>query len=60
MENGFLANKSSEWLEILSNLIENKNLRKKVGAKGRDSVEKNYSKNVVKETYFNLYTSLMK
>jgi len=45
---------------ILSNLIENKNLRKKVGAKGRDSVEKNYSKNVVKETYFNLYTSLMK
>ncbi|MFL2565711.1 MAG: glycosyltransferase family 4 protein [Parvicellaceae bacterium] len=59
-KNGFLANKSSEWLEILSNLIENKNLRKKVGAKGRDSVEKNYSKNVVKETYFNLYTSLMK
>ena len=39
-KNGFLANKSSEWLEILSNLIENKNLRKKVGAKGRDSVEK--------------------
>ena len=59
-KNGFLANKSSEWLEILSNLIEDKNLRKKVGAKGRDSVEKNYSKNVVKETYFNLYTSLMK
>ena len=54
-KNGFLANKSSEWLEILSNLIENKKLRKKVGA-----VEKNYSKNVVKETYFNLYTSLMK
>ena len=48
----------SQWM--FSVLAENKNLRKKVGAKGRDSVEKNYSKNVVKETYFNLYTSLMK
>jgi len=55
-----LANTSLEWLEILSNLIEDKDLRKKVGINGRKSVEEKYSKNVVKETYFNLYTSLMK
>ena len=59
-KNGFLASTSLEWLEILSKLIEDKELRKKVGNKGRESVEENYSKNVVKETYFNLYTSLMK
>ena len=59
-KNGFLANNSTEWLEILSNLIMDKQLRKKIGANGRNSVEKNYSKNVVKETYFKLYTSLMK
>jgi len=59
-KNGFLANSSADWLDILTKLIMDETLRKKVGMMGRKSVEEKYSKNVVKETYYNLYTSLMK
>ena len=58
-KNGFLANSPSEWVELLSKLIENQDLREKIGQAGRETVLKNYSKNVVKETYFNLYSSLI-
>lgn len=43
MENGFLATTEEEWHEKLSLLIENPELRKKMGMKGRDFVVKNYS-----------------
>ena len=59
-KNGFLANSPSEWVDLLSKLIENQDLRKKIGQAGRETVLKNYSKNVVKETYFNLYSSLIR
>ena len=59
-KNGYLANSSSDWIEILSKLIESKTLRDKIGLKGRETILKNYSKKVVKEIYYNLYTSLMK
>ena len=59
-QNGYLANSPTEWVDLLSNLIENQDLRTKIGNSGRETVLKNYSKNVVKETYFNLYNSLMK
>ena len=59
-KNGFLANSPSEWVDLLSKLIENQDLRKKIGQAGRETVLKNYSKNVLKETYFNLYSSLIK
>ena len=54
-----LANSPSEWVDLLSKLIENQDLRKKLDK----LVEKRFLKtilNVVKETYFNLYSSLIK
>ena len=41
--NGFLANNDHEWFEKLSLLIENKDLRIKIGRKGRGFVENRYS-----------------
>lgn len=41
--NGFLANSEEEWIEKLSLLIENPELRYKLGMKGRQTVEKSYS-----------------
>jgi glycosyltransferase involved in cell wall biosynthesis len=41
--NGFLANSNEEWIEQLSLLIENPNLRKKLGIVGRKTVEERYS-----------------
>jgi glycosyltransferase involved in cell wall biosynthesis len=41
--NGFLADSEEEWIENLSFLIENPELREKMGARGRKTVEENYS-----------------
>lgn len=42
-ENGFLATTEEEWYENLSLLIDNPELRKKMGMRGRDFVVRNYS-----------------
>lgn len=41
--NGFLAGSNNEWVSKLSLLIEQPELRKKIGMEGRDVVEKEYS-----------------
>src|SRR5690606_2024771 len=41
--NGFLADKTEEWVEKISTLIENPDLRQKMGALGRESVIDQYS-----------------
>lgn len=41
--NGFLANSYEEWIEKISKLIENPDLRKRIGLAGRKTVEKNFS-----------------
>ncbi|MDD3818396.1 MAG: glycosyltransferase family 4 protein [Actinomycetota bacterium] len=46
-ENGFLAEKESEWIEKLSFLIEDSKLRNNIGLKARKLAEKYYSVSVV-------------
>jgi glycosyltransferase involved in cell wall biosynthesis len=41
--NGFLADSEDEWVEKLSRLIEDKDLRSRMGALGRKTIEEKYS-----------------
>lgn len=56
---GFLPFGEEQWFDVLSKLIDDPKLRKKIGEKGRDKVIKKYSKDSVKDLYLNLYKSLM-
>tara|TARA_B100001287_G_scaffold150032_1_gene126298 strand:+ start:8633 stop:9709 length:1077 start_codon:yes stop_codon:yes gene_type:complete len=58
--NGFLPIGHQQWLNVLSKLIENQDLRDKIGREGRRTVESKYSKEKIKTSYLNLYNSLMK
>ena len=42
-ENGFLADGKDEWIEKLKRLLHSAELRRKLGAAGRETVEKGYS-----------------
>lgn len=59
-KNGFLASSDEDWFEILSQLIENKELRTQIGKEGRKVVEDRYSLKSQQEKYLALYLSLMK
>ncbi|MBL4707832.1 MAG: glycosyltransferase family 4 protein [Flavobacteriales bacterium] len=50
-KNGFLAETESDWLEQLSRLIENKELRLQIGKAGRLTVEQKFSVNAYKNLY---------
>jgi glycosyltransferase involved in cell wall biosynthesis len=56
--NGFLANNEEEWLNILSNLIKNQTLRKKIGNTGRKTINDFYSTKANKKIYLNTFDSL--
>jgi glycosyltransferase involved in cell wall biosynthesis len=56
---GFLPLGENQWLEVLIKLIENPELRNKVGTNGRRKVIEKYSKESAKDVYLNLYQSLM-
>ena len=58
--NGFLAGKEEEWVEKISLLIDNPELRKKIGAEARKTVEEKYSVNSQKEKYLCLMKELLK
>lgn len=59
-KNGFLASDTAEWVDHLSRLIENRDLREAIGAEGRETVVKNYSVNANKHTYLEVLNSLLK
>ena len=59
-ENGFLATSQQEWVDCLSQLIENPNLRYKMGNAGRETVVQNYSVNANKVKYLEVLNSLIK
>jgi glycosyltransferase involved in cell wall biosynthesis len=55
-ENGFLAEHAYEWKEKLIMLLENKELRERLGTAGRKTVEERYSVNANKEKYLKLFS----
>jgi glycosyltransferase involved in cell wall biosynthesis len=59
-ENGFLAEKEEEWLKYLSLLIENPELRKKLGEAARKSVEHKYSVEANKHLYLQAIQQVLK
>lgn len=57
--NGWLVNKDNEWLEALETLINDHELREKLGKNARKSIEKNFSNNVIKVKYDEILNELM-
>lgn len=58
--NGFLAASEEEWVDKISSLVESFDLRKKLGANGRETVVNRYSVESQKNNYLNAFNELMK
>lgn len=56
--NGYLPDTENEWVDILSNLIENKELRKRIGRAGRQTVIDKYSVEAWKQKYLDNFNKL--
>jgi len=54
-ENGLLVSSDDEWLQNLTLLIEDKNLRNKLGENGRRTVVEKYSVTTFKDTYLKIF-----
>lgn len=57
--NGYLASGQNEWVNILSSLIEDKDLRKIVGREGRKTVIEKFSYNSQKVRYIDVFRNLI-
>ncbi len=55
--NGFLASDQNEWLNTLEQLISDRELRKKIGSKGREKVIAHYSVISNSATFLSLFES---
>jgi glycosyltransferase involved in cell wall biosynthesis len=55
--NGFLADTTEEWISILSELIENQELRTEIGKRGRETVVSNYSVEAHQQSYLKVFES---
>ncbi len=53
--NGFLASREDEWIDKISRLIENPELRKQMGFSGRESIEERFSVRVNAPKYLGLF-----
>lgn len=56
--NGFLATTENDWIERLSDLIESKELREKIGKSGRQTVVEKYSVEANKQKYLDAFNQL--
>ncbi len=59
-QNGFLAETEEEWIQKLSLLIENPELRQKIGLAGRKTIEERYSVQVNAPTYLKIIEKVYK
>ncbi|HEY0031392.1 MAG TPA: glycosyltransferase family 4 protein [Bacteroidia bacterium] len=57
-ENGFLVNTAEEWKERVIRLVNDKNLREKIGRKGREHVEQRFSLHANKDKYLHILKNL--
>lgn len=57
--NGFLASTEEEWIEKLSLLVENPDLREKFGKMGRQTVVDKYSVESQKERYLEVFNKVL-
>ena len=53
--NGFLATTNEEWEKILSDLVENTELRAEVGSKGRETVVRDYCVKAYRNKYLEVF-----
>jgi glycosyltransferase involved in cell wall biosynthesis len=58
-QNGYLADTTEEWVEKLSLLIENPDLRQQIGQAGRQTVQNHYSITSQKDNYLLHFQSLL-
>ena len=56
--NGYLAGSPEEWKEKLIHLLEDRDLRIRLGQEGRKTIEERYSVNATKEKYFRLFSTI--
>lgn len=59
-KNGFLAQQKEDWLKLLSELIENSELRTQLGNNGRKTVEDYYSVEQTKENYLKIFKEVLR
>ena len=57
-ENGFMASNDGEWIEKITRLLRSTELRKRLGAAGRRTVEEKYSAKVVAPVVAGIFKSL--
>lgn len=58
-ENGFLPRSTEEWVEQVSRLVEDADLRARLGAAARRTVEERYSVKAWRDTYLKLFNNLL-
>jgi glycosyltransferase involved in cell wall biosynthesis len=58
--NGFLASSEEEWIEKLSSLIENPQLRDRIGRAGRQTAEERFAINVNMSRYIEIFKSCIR
>lgn len=58
--NGFLPRSDQEWVELISRLVEDADLRARMGAEARRTVEERYSVKAWRDTYLEHFNNLVK